>query len=194
MNNQNDSSSSANNEGIQRMIHTSTDMDRSNQKNMAKSMGARPISIIKVYAAKQEEWKAKIGAESKSFTMDTLYQTKKNPSFFLIEYVSKRGKNYRRQSVNGYMKVVASIYNTKKALGWNNNGLTRGPLVKNSLDTSEKEKFKIQTVLSYKPCNIIHSQIDLGMKFTDLISLEVENQGLTQCIALVATISHVKTS
>ncbi|KAG1041419.1 hypothetical protein G6F43_012099 [Rhizopus delemar] len=32
------------------------------------------------------------------------------------------------------------------------------------------------------------------MEFADLFSLEVENQGLTECIALVATISHGKTN
>ncbi|EIE85163.1 hypothetical protein RO3G_09873 [Rhizopus delemar RA 99-880] len=41
---------------------------------------------------------------------------------------------------------------------------------------------------------LCRSQTTLGMEFADLFSLEVENQRLTECIALAATIAHGKTN
>ncbi|KAG1019586.1 hypothetical protein G6F43_014354 [Rhizopus delemar] len=70
-----------------------------------------------------------------------------------MEYVSKRGSKYRRnddgtpvalgrESILAYVKAISDMCNRQKALGWNTNGVARGPLVRTFLDTLEKEKVK----------------------------------------------------
>ncbi|EIE89012.1 hypothetical protein RO3G_13723 [Rhizopus delemar RA 99-880] len=226
MNNQvNNGSSSTSNESIQRMVETSTAMHHSNQMVIAQSMVHRPVNTIKAYSVKQEEWK--VWCREQGFE-DGYTVSDKKLSFFLMEYVSKRGSKYRRndddtpvalgrESILAYVKAISDMCNTQKALGWNTNGVARGPLVRTFLDTLEKEKVK-HSRLNYEDrgkntlndgyskeelkkimfplshAMLCRSQTTLSMEFADLFSLEVENQGLPECIALVATIAHGKTN
>ena len=77
-----------------------------------------------------------------------------------MEYVSKRGSKYRRnddgtpaalgrESILAYVKAISGMCNTQKALGWNTNGVARGPLVRTLLGTLEKENVKRKR-LSYE--------------------------------------------
>ncbi|CEG84815.1 hypothetical protein RMATCC62417_18567 [Rhizopus microsporus] len=65
----------------------------------------------------------------------------------------KQGRKFRRnpddtpialgrESVLAYVKAIADMYSKQKALGLNPHGPARGPLVRASLDTLEKEKVK----------------------------------------------------
>ncbi|KAG1049061.1 hypothetical protein G6F43_008591 [Rhizopus delemar] len=244
MNNQvNNGSSSTSNESVQRMVETSTTMHQSNQMVITQNMVHRPVNTIKAYSAKQEEWK--VWCREQGFE-DGYTVSDKKLSFFLMEYVSKRGSKYRRnddgtpvalgrESILAYVKAISDMYNKQKALEWNTNGVARGPLVKSFLDTLEKEKVKrrrlnyedrgkntlndgyskeeLKKVSSFffteknniRGCRdrlcfllshamLCRIQTTLSMEFADLFSLEVENQGLTECIALVATIAYGKTN
>ncbi|EIE85804.1 hypothetical protein RO3G_10514 [Rhizopus delemar RA 99-880] len=107
----------------------------------------RPVNTIKAYSAKQEEWKA--WCREQGFE-DWYTVSDKKLSFFLMEYVSKRGSKYRRnddgtpvalgrESILAYVKAISDMCNTQKALGWNTNGVARGPLVRTFLDTVSDE-------------------------------------------------------
>ncbi|OAD72804.1 hypothetical protein PHYBLDRAFT_65275 [Phycomyces blakesleeanus NRRL 1555(-)] len=79
----------------------------------------------------------------------------KKRSLFLTEYVPKRGNRYRknddgtsvalgRESILAYVKAISDISNTQNALGLNTNGVVRGPLARNFLDTLGKDKKKVK--------------------------------------------------
>ncbi|KAG1056168.1 hypothetical protein G6F43_001912 [Rhizopus delemar] len=219
MNNQiNNGSSSTSNESVQRMAETSTAMHYSNQMVIVQSMVHRPVNTIKAYSAKQEEWKVR--CREQGFEDEYTISDKKF-GFFLMEYVSKRGSKYHRNdngtpiafgkgSILTYVKAISDMCNTQKALEWNANDVARGSLKQNTLNVGySKEELKKVSSLFFTEKNDIRgyrdrlcfllrhamlcrSQITLGMEFTDLFSLEVENQGLTEYIALVATIAHGK--
>ncbi|KAG1567653.1 hypothetical protein G6F47_009448 [Rhizopus delemar] len=70
-----------------------------------------------------------------------------------MECMSKRDSKYRRndddtlvaldrESILNYAKHISDMCNTQKALGWNTNGVAKSSLVRNFLDTLEKEKVK----------------------------------------------------
>ncbi|KAG1634730.1 hypothetical protein G6F44_010014 [Rhizopus delemar] len=243
MNNQiNNGSSSTSNESVQRMVERSTAMHHSNDMVIAQSMVHRPVNTNKAYPAKQEKWK--VWCRDQGFE-DGYTVSDRKLSFFLMEYVSKRRSKYRRnndgtpvalgrESILAYVKAISDMCNTQKALEWNTNGVSSGPLIRAFLNTLENEKVKrrrlnyedrgkntlndgyskeeLKKVNSFfftekndiRGCRnrlcfllshamLCRSQTTLGMEFADLFSLEVENQGLTECIALVATIAHGKT-
>ncbi|KAG1048930.1 hypothetical protein G6F43_008712 [Rhizopus delemar] len=220
MNNQiNNGSSSTSNESVQRMVETSTAMHHSNDMVIAQSIVHRPVNTNKAYPAKQEKWKVSI-------------------SHCLCKRSGAEIKALRtalgRESILVYVKAISDMCNTQKALEWNTNGVSSGPLIRAFLNTLENEKVKrrrlnyedrgkntlndgyskeeLKKVNSFfftekndiRGCRnrlcfllshamLCRSQTTLGMEFADLFSLEVENQGLTECIALVATIAHGKT-
>ncbi|ORE06222.1 hypothetical protein BCV72DRAFT_329203 [Rhizopus microsporus var. microsporus] len=123
----------------------------------------------------------------------------------------KRGRKLRRnpdgtlialsrESVLAYIKYIADMYSKQKALGLNPHGPARGPLVRIFLDTLEKEKkndplgFKDRLCFLISHAMLCRSQTALGMQLADLLSLVLEDQGIPECIALVATITFGKTN
>ncbi|CEG75365.1 hypothetical protein RMATCC62417_10421 [Rhizopus microsporus] len=243
MNNQMNNRFTVNDEGVQRMIDNNSAMYYSNQMIIAQNMTHRPVNTIKAYSAKQEEWK-KWCLEQRFGDGEIV--TDQKLSYFLAEYVMKRGRKLRRnpdgtpialgrESVLAYVKAIADIYSKQKALGLNPHGPARGPLVRTFLDTLEKEKVKskrqsfedrgkntlndgytkqeLKKASDYfltgknghldcrdRLCFLIshamlyRSQTALGMQFADLFSLVLESQGVSECIALVATIAFGKTN
>ncbi|CEG80857.1 hypothetical protein RMATCC62417_15127 [Rhizopus microsporus] len=91
MDNQMSDRLTVNDEGVQRMADNNSAMYYSNQMIIAQNMTHRPASTIKAYSAKQEEWKCfeqRFG--------DGEIVTDQNLSYFLAEYVMKRGRKLRR--------------------------------------------------------------------------------------------------
>ena len=77
----------------------------------------------------------------------------KKLSFFLMEYVSKRGSKYcrnddgapaalGRESILPCLKTIFDMCNTQKAFGWSTNSIARGLLIRTFLNALEKEKGK----------------------------------------------------
>lgn len=162
------------------------------------------------------------------------------------DFVTTRGRKLRKnadgtaiplgkESVLSYVKAVSDLCTTQKALGWNPNGVARGPLVRTFIDTLEKKraqskrnafedrgkntlndgysKIELEKISCYflneknsplgsrdRLCFLLshsmlcRSQTTLGMQFSDLFSLKIENQGVTECVSLVATITFGKTN
>ncbi|ORE10580.1 hypothetical protein BCV72DRAFT_332863 [Rhizopus microsporus var. microsporus] len=165
MNNQMNNRLAVNDEGAQRMIDNNSAMHYSNQMIIAKNMTHRSVNTIKTYSAK-EEWKL---------------------SYFLAEYVMKQGRKLRknpdgasialgRESALAYVKYIADMA---------------------FLDTLEKEKVKSSKQnfedRGKNTLNDDYTKQDME-EFADLFSLVLEDQGISECIALVATITFGKTS
>lgn len=167
-------------------------------------------------------------------------------SYFLQEYVLKRGKNKKRnadgtpvplgrESILAYVKACGDLHNAQRSLNLNPYEKARGPLVKAFLDTLQKENAKarrsnyedrgkntlndgytkeeLRKVSDYfftrkdsptgcrdRLCFLLshsmlcRSQTALGLQFADLFSLTIDNQGVSECVSLVATITFGKTN
>lgn len=167
-------------------------------------------------------------------------------SYFLREFVVKRGRKYKkgqdgdrvvplgRESILAYVKAAMDLYNSQHSLGINNNPKARGPLVTAYLETLEKKESKrkrnefedrgrntlkdgyskkeLLDVSSYflkkndplatrnRLCflmshsMLMRSETALGTQFADLFSMDLDDQGVSECIALVATITFGKTN
>ncbi|CEI87995.1 hypothetical protein RMCBS344292_02400 [Rhizopus microsporus] len=127
MNNQMNNRLTVNDEGAQRMIDNNSVMYYSNQMIIAQNMTHRPVDTIKAYSAKQEEWKKWCLEQRFS---DGKIVTDQKLSYFLAEYVMKRGRKLRRspdgtrivlgrELVLVYVKAIADIYSNQKTLGLN---------------------------------------------------------------------------
>ncbi|CEG73463.1 hypothetical protein RMATCC62417_08842 [Rhizopus microsporus] len=122
MNNQMNNRLTVNDEGVQRMIDNNSAMYYSNQMIIAQNMTHRPVNTIKAYSAKQEEWKCL----EQRFS-DGKIVTDQKLSYFLAEYVMKRGRKLRRspdgtpialgrESVLVYVKAIADMYSNQRHL------------------------------------------------------------------------------
>ncbi|CEG65050.1 hypothetical protein RMATCC62417_01920 [Rhizopus microsporus] len=127
MNNQMNNRLTVNDEGVQHMIDNNSAMYYNNQMIIAQNMIHRPVNTIKAYSANQDEWK-KWCLEQKFDNREIV--TDQKLSYFLAEYVMKRGRKFRsnpdgtsialgRESVLTYVKTIADMYNKQKALGLN---------------------------------------------------------------------------
>ncbi|KAI8883165.1 hypothetical protein K501DRAFT_130705, partial [Backusella circina FSU 941] len=87
------SSSTVNNQDIQRMIDNNAAMHYSNQMILAESMTHRPVNTLKAYDAKQSKWKK--WCSEKGFSDGEIVNDSKL-SFFLDDFVSKRGRKFRK--------------------------------------------------------------------------------------------------
>ncbi|CEI93454.1 hypothetical protein RMCBS344292_07687 [Rhizopus microsporus] len=127
MNNQMNNRLTVNDEGVQRMIDNNSAMYYSNQMIIAQNMTHRPANTIKAYLTKQEEWK-KWCLEQRFGDGEIV--TDQKLSYFLAEYVMKRGQKLRRspddapialskKSVFAYVKAIADMYSKQQILALN---------------------------------------------------------------------------
>ncbi|CEG69734.1 hypothetical protein RMATCC62417_05756 [Rhizopus microsporus] len=184
-------------------------------------MTHRPVNTIKAYSAKQEEWKKWCFEQRFG---DGEIVTDEKLSYSLAEYVMKRGRKLRRnadgtpialgrESVLAYVKAIADMYSKQKTLGLNPMALQEGPSLGLFWILSKKKRSRLEKVSDYfltekndhldrrdRFCFLIshamlcRSQTAVGMQFADLFSLVLENQGVSECIALVAAITFGKTN
>ncbi|OAD78032.1 hypothetical protein PHYBLDRAFT_141892 [Phycomyces blakesleeanus NRRL 1555(-)] len=198
MNGQNNNSTNAmvNNISLQRMMDNRSAMHTRSQLVLAQNMELCPKNTSKAYAAKQEEWrrgcKLKRAEDGSPIPLG-------------------------RESILAYVKAVSDICSKKKALGWNPNGVARGSLVRAFLDTSSKKRSQaVRTNFEDRRKNTLNdgytrqklekiSHYFLNKsnirgcrdRLCFLISHSMlfrSQTGVTECIALVATITFGKTN